>query len=139
MSVFPSSTVATESFQRLFSDLLQDDRFAAGLRDSGSTLLFEHRDPESRVFVSTENVLTGPDAPEHATLVMKMSCDTAHSLWLNSIAFPTAITNGRLRIIGKVAKVLEVIPILAMTFDRYPSIARDAGLLDRPVAEEARR
>lgn len=139
MSVFSNRSVATDTFQRLFSRLLQDDRFAAGMRDSGITLLFEHRDPDCRVYVSAEEVLTGAEAPEYATLVMKISCDAAHSLWLNEITFPAAITTGKLKSTGKVSKVLEVMPTLALAFDHYPAIARDAGLLEQPVADAAAR
>jgi hypothetical protein len=138
VSPFPSSAVATEVFQRLFSTLLQDDQFVADMRASGITLLFEHRAPACRVFVSAEEVLTGPEAPEHATLTMKISSAAAHSLWLDEITFPAAITNGRLEIIAKVSKVLEVMPILAPAFVRYPAIARDAGLLDQPAADAAK-
>jgi hypothetical protein len=43
-----------------------------------------------------------------------------------------------LEIIAKVSKVLEVMPILAPAFVRYPAIARDAGLLDQPAADAAK-
>jgi hypothetical protein len=133
MSVFPSPEAATEVFGSLFAAARQDDRFTGGLREAGITMLFEHRDPGCRVFVSADELITGDGAPGYATLVVKSSCDDAHALWLGLTTFPALVTTGRMKILGKVSKVLEVMPALVPVFEHYPAVARDAGLTGEPA------
>ncbi|MBC3840832.1 hypothetical protein GXW82_12705 [Streptacidiphilus sp. 4-A2] len=125
MSSTPSASVenvAVETLSRLFVELAEDERFTAGLRESGISLLWEHSRPELRIFVSADGAVVGEDAPQYATHIIKSSTGTAHELWLGRTTFPAEITSGRLRIFGKVAKVLELMPILAPAFGRYPEI-----------------
>ncbi|MDH6124051.1 hypothetical protein [Kitasatospora sp. GP82] len=127
MSIEAIGNSTTETLGRLFTELAQDDRFTAGLRDSGISLLMEHSRPDLRIFVSAEGAVVGDGAPEYATLTIKSTAATAHELWLGRTSFPAAITSGRLRIFGKVAKVLELMPILAPAFERYPAIVTAVG------------
>jgi alkylation response protein AidB-like acyl-CoA dehydrogenase len=126
MPLFGTQDTATARFGGLFTRLHQDPRFADGLRDSGISLLLVHTDPDCRVYVSADGVLTGADAPEYATLTMRSSCDTAHALWVGETSFPAAVTAGQLTISGKVAKVLELMPVLAHAFEYYPGIVKAA-------------
>jgi putative sterol carrier protein len=70
----------------------------------------------------------GEEAPESASITIKMSCDTAHALWMGTLMMPTAVATGKVRIRGKVSKVIEFVPILQPAFDRYPEIAAASGV-----------
>jgi putative sterol carrier protein len=84
--------------------------------------------PDCTIFLSPDGVVVGDQAPENAAITIKMSCDTAHALWMGTLMMPTAVATGRVRIRGKVAKVLEFVPILQPAFDRYPEIAAASGI-----------
>ncbi|GGZ52103.1 SCP2 sterol-binding domain-containing protein [Streptomyces bluensis] len=129
MSTFSSGEMAAEVFGRLFSVLLEDEEFVARARQEGLSVRLVHTKPDCQVFVSPQGVVVGEEAaPQTAAITLKMSCDTAHALWMGRLMVPVAIATGRLRIRGKVAKVLELVPMLRPAFDRYPDIAAASGV-----------
>ena len=129
MPLFATSEAAAGVFGQLFRILGEDDEFNAKLKESGLTARIVHTKPDLEVFISPgEVVVGGAGVPQDATVTIKMSCDTAHSLWLGKLLMPAAVATGKVRIRGKISKVLELVPILRPAFDRYPDIAAGAGL-----------
>ncbi|MYV56713.1 SCP2 sterol-binding domain-containing protein [Streptomyces sp. SID3212] len=128
MAVFESSAAAEEIFGRLFGILLEDEAFTSQLRAHDLSIRLTQTGPDCNIHVSADKLIVGADAPEDATIKIKMSSDTAHSLWLGKLMMPTAIATGKVRIRGKVSRVLELVPILRPAFDEYPEIAAKAGL-----------
>ncbi|MFJ5226319.1 SCP2 sterol-binding domain-containing protein [Streptomyces sp. NPDC088400] len=127
MPVFETSEKAEHVFSGLFSILLQDDTFTQRMRDSGISLHLIQVKPDVELFVTPDGVTAGPPA-QPAAIRIKMSCDTAHDLWLGKLLMPVALATGKVRIKGNVAKVLEFVPLLRPAFDRYPEIAKAEGL-----------
>src|SRR3954451_17305848 len=128
MPVYATTEHADAVFGELFRILLRDDNFRTRLRETGLSVRILHQKPESTIYPSADEVLIGDDAPDTASITIKMSCDTAHALWLGKLMMPTAIATGRVRIRGKVAKVIEFVPILQPAFDLYPQIAASSGV-----------
>jgi hypothetical protein len=128
VSVFSSGEAAVEVFGRLFGVLWEDDGFRSGIRRHGLTVCLVHTEPDCLVFVSGDRLVVGEDAPREAVVTVGMSCDTAHALWMGRLLVPVAVATGRVRIRGKVARVLELVPVLQPAFDRYPQIAAAAGI-----------
>jgi putative sterol carrier protein len=128
MSVYETTQQAEAVFGALFTILVADEAASASMRDNGLTVRMVHTKPDCVLHVSAEQVRTGDDAPEEASVTIKMSCDTAHQLWLGNLMLPTAIATRKVRIRGKVSKVLELVPILQPAFDRYPELAGASGV-----------
>ncbi|WP_145969005.1 SCP2 sterol-binding domain-containing protein [Streptomyces hyaluromycini] len=128
MSVFPSSEMAVKVFSSLFAVLLEDDDFVARARQEGLSVRLVHTKPDCEIFVAPQGLRIGEEQAGPAAITLRMSCDTAHALWMGQLMVPVAIATGRLRIRGKVAKVLELVPMLRPAFDRYPEIAAAAGI-----------
>ena len=129
MPVYATTEQAEEVFGGLFHILSNDDNFRARLRETGLSARLVHTKPDCTIYVSADEVVVGPEAAERpAAITIKMSSDTAHALWLGKLMVPTAVATGRLRIRGKVAKVIELVPILQPAFDKYPDIAASRGL-----------
>jgi putative sterol carrier protein len=128
MPVYQSGQMANDVFGELFRILHADPTVQERLRESNMSVRLIHTKPDSQIYVSAEELLVGDDVPDSATITIKMSCDTAHALWMGTLMMPTAIATGRVRIRGKVAKVIELVPILQPAFDRYPEIAANAGV-----------
>ncbi|MEU5536002.1 hypothetical protein [Streptomyces sp. NPDC020362] len=127
MAVFESSDTARRIFTDLFSILLKDEKFTERMREAGITLHLIQTKPDVELYVTPDGVHQGgPEKP--AAIRIKMSCDTAHSLWLGRLLMPVALATGKVRIKGSVARVLEFVPLLQPAFDRYPEIAANAGL-----------
>ncbi len=129
LSTFDSADSANSVFGSVLSALAEDGTFSAVLRRGRITLRFIHTNPERRFFISGDGVVVGDDVPDYATLTFKMSSDTAHALWSGQLSFPAGITGGKIKILGKVSKVLEVMPALAPVFSLYPKAAAKAGIL----------
>lgn len=128
MSTFPSSEMAAEVFGRLFTVLLDDEEFVERARKEELSVRLVHTKPDCRIFVSPQGVVVGEESPQTAAITLRMSCDTAHALWMGRLLVPVAIATGRLRIRGKVARVLELVPMLRPAFDCYPDIAAASGI-----------
>jgi hypothetical protein len=127
MSVFSSPEQAREVFTKLFTILLEDKVFLTKMTDSALSLHLVQRQPDMELFVSPDGVVDGP-GPRPAAIRIKMSCDTAHALWLGELMMPLAVATGRVRIKGNVPKVLEFVPILRPAFDQYAKIAAEYGI-----------
>lgn len=130
MPTYPDSETAYAIFGELFRILTSDQEFAAKLHAADLTVRLVHVRPDCVIHITPDTVRLGADAPEEAAVIIKMSCDTAHKLWLGTLLMPAALAMGKVRIKGKVAKVLELVPILQPAFDRYPQIVAEHGLLD---------
>jgi putative sterol carrier protein len=128
MPTYETTEQAEEVFGGLFKILIDDDNFRERLRETGLTVRLVQKKPDVTIFVSPDEVLIGDEAPEDASITIKMSCDTAHALWMGTLMMPTAVATGKVRIRGKVAKVIEFVPILQPAFDRYPEIAAANGV-----------
>jgi hypothetical protein len=127
MPLFDSAAEAERLFTGLFEILLKDETFPHRMREAGLSLHLIQTKPDIELYVTPDAVRSGPPAAP-AAIRLKMSCDTAHSLWLGKLLMPVALATGRVRIKGNVAKVLEFVPLLQPAFDRYPDLAEDAGL-----------
>ncbi len=128
MPIYDSPEQANHVFGQLFKILIEDDNFAGRLRESSLSVRLIHTKPDCHIFVSPDEVLFGDEVPAEAAITIKMSCDTAHALWLGKLMMPSAVATGKVRIRGKVAKVIELVPILQPAFDRYPEIAATSGI-----------
>lgn len=127
MPTYTSKAQAVAVFARLFEIMLEDDDFARLVRDQALSVRFVHTKPEFELLVDATGVqVDAPPAP--ASLVIKMSCDTADALWAGRLLMPIAVATGRIRIKGSVAKVIEFVPLLRPAFDQYPALAAAAGV-----------
>lgn len=127
MAMYETTEQAEHVFGQLFKILVEDENFTSRLRESGLTVRLLHKKPECNIFVSPDEVLIG-EIPDSSAITIKMSCDTAHQLWMGNLMMPTAVATGKVRIRGKVSKVIELVPILQPAFDRYPEIAAASGV-----------
>lgn len=128
MSTYDSSEKAYKVFGQLFEILVADPTFTERLRETNLDVRLVHTKPDCLIYVSPDEVRYGDEVPEKAAITIKFSCDTAHKLWMGTLMMPTAVATGKVRIRGKVAKVIELVPILQPAFDRYPEIAAANGI-----------
>lgn len=127
-TTFNSAAQAERVFSSLFSILLEDENFVSRVRQSNLSLLLIHTDPDVTLYVDGDAVRT-VDEPRPAAIRIKMSSDTAHRLWMGTLAMPLALATGKVRVKGSVAKVVEFVPVLQPAFDRYPAIAEAEGVV----------
>lgn len=124
---FATKDQAQSVFTDLFRILLDDEQFVASMRASGLTARIIHTKPDLEFFLTPDELYVD-EVPGPATITIKMSCDTADSLWSGRLLMPLAVATAKVRIRGSVSKVLEFVPILQPAFDRYPAVAAAAGI-----------
>lgn len=127
MAVFSSKSQATALFGELFDILVADPNFSSELRRNRLSVSIVHTNPDFTLFLEPDGVHLD-ETPFSPVITIKMSCDTAHALWLGKLLLPLAVATGRLRVRGSMAKVLEFAPMLQPAFDRYPDLATSAGV-----------
>lgn len=129
MPTFDSPETVYDLFARFFEILLADDDFSYKYRESNISLHLICTRPDLEMCVSPETgVVAGPPA-QLSAIRIKMSCDTAHALWLGKIPISIAIAAGKVRVRGSIAEVLEFVPILHPAFDLYSQLAAERGII----------
>lgn len=127
MSAFTSKDQAVSVFTRLFEILLEDETFAGTVRSQRLSVLFLHEDLAFSLFLDGGGVYID-QTPHAPALTIKMTTDVAHALWAGRLLMPMALATRKIRVKGKVSKVIEFVPLLQPAFDQYPTIAADAGV-----------
>jgi putative sterol carrier protein len=128
MAKFDSPETAYKLFAKLFEILLGDETFVSKARESDLSIHLIHTKPDVEMFVSPDAGVVGKSPSPSATIRIKMSCDTAHELWMGKLLMPLALATGKVRVKGSVAKVLEFVPILRPAFDVYPQLVAERGI-----------
>ena len=127
MATFTTREQAVALFSQLFQILLEEETFTSRLRSGGLSLSLVQTKPDFTLFVDPDGVRVD-EQPYDAAIRIKMSCDTADSLWRGKLLMPVALATGKVRLRGSVSKVLEFVPLLHPAFDRYPGLAASAGV-----------
>lgn len=127
MSAFTSKPQAVSVFTRLFEILLEDQTFSTAVRSQHLSVLFLHDDLGFTLFVNADGVHID-ETPHAPAITIKMTTDVADALWAGRLLMPMALATRKIRVKGKVSKVIEFVPLLQPAFDQYPSIAADAGV-----------
>jgi len=85
-------------------------------------------DPDGFIWLTKDGeVICGP-ADLKPTIEMKLSGDTCHEFWLQSISMPIAMAKGRIKAKGPLPKVIKLLPLLKPAYKAYPEIAKKHGL-----------
>lgn len=119
--IYTSRETAVAVFEELFTILIHDEHVNAKMREANLDARIVHKNPDFEVYFSPDIVLIDSDI-NNAAISIKMSCDTAHSLWRGELLMPLALAMGKVRIKGSIPKVLEFVPMLEPAFNRYDEI-----------------
>jgi putative sterol carrier protein len=123
MAIMEKET-AVELFGDLWTKMLEGE-FGQKLKENNMTIKFEVHDPELTMFVDD----TGPcfdeeAAAKSATVLMKMSLDTAHKFWLKDLNVPKALALRQIKAKGPIGKVLSLLPLLKPGQAMYPDYCK---------------
>lgn len=127
MSAFTSKDQAVSVFTRLFEIMLEDETFSQAVNSQNLSVLFLHDDLGFTVFVNGQGVYVD-ERPHDPAITIKMTTDVADALWAGRLLMPMALATRKIRVKGRVSKVIEFVPLLQPAFDQYPAIAAAAGV-----------
>jgi hypothetical protein len=128
MPVFESTEKMYDVLGTLFRALADDSVAGPKYRQSGIVIKFTITDPDGFIWLTKDaEVICGP-ADLKPTIEMKLSGDTCHEFWLQSISMPVAMAKGRIKAKGPLPKVIKLLPLLKPAYKAYPEIAKKHGI-----------
>ena len=120
---------AVQMFIELFTIMCNETPFGKGLKEKGLTVLYDVHDPETKMYLDGDNIITGTDCDKYTPmLIMSMSADTVHKYWLKKLALPIALAKGRIKTKGPMNKMLALTPIMKPGFEVYPKLCKKYGV-----------
>ena len=73
---------------------------------------------------------TGEEAPETPEMVLIMSADNGHKLWLGRLSLPVALTSRQVVVKGPTNKLMRLLPALRPIYRRYEQFLAERGRND---------
>jgi hypothetical protein len=73
---------------------------------------------------------TGADASETPDMVLIMSADNGHKLWLGRLSLPVALTSRQVVVKGPTNKLMRLLPALRPIYRRYEQFLAEHGRND---------
>ena len=121
MAIFQQKETMEEMFGEIWTKLVKETSFGKELKENGISIYFEVTDPSLVMYVDSEGPLFSDQAKAKTPVItLKMSGDTVHKFWLNSLNIPKAIALRQVKAKGPIAKVLQVLPLLKPGKEMYP-------------------
>jgi putative sterol carrier protein len=123
LAYFKDAQEVYDTIGKLFTEVAEDEEFAAQFQDANTIVQYVHRDPEATITVRLQK-----DQPVEVDIgetdmepevTMSMEADTAHRFWLGQVNVTVALARGQIKANGPVAKILKLVPLTKPIFPRY--------------------
>lgn len=108
---------------RLLVEMAQDPALAAHCQRANAVVRLRCQEPEATITVDLRQDCE-PRVDLGATdlepeIVLSMAAETAHRFFLGEVNVTVALARGQIRATGRVAKALELVPLVRPFFSRY--------------------
>lgn len=100
--IYPSKETAIAVFDELFNILIKDEAVNAKMRKANLDVRIVHKNPDFELYLSPDEVIIDSPTKINAKISIKMSCNTADSLWRGYLVMLIALALGKIRIKGSV-------------------------------------
>ncbi len=124
---------------RLFESVVADDEIGPRLGRVDAVVQQQFRRPDATVTMKLvagegREVITGltdlrPD------IVLVMDAATGHRVWIGELSVMTALSKGQIRARGSVAKILQLIDLIALVAPRYRAQLEGVTAVGAPAEE----
>jgi putative sterol carrier protein len=131
MASFTSADDVRTYIGGIFEQALRDAQLGPKLRSTGVVLKMITTDPDATLVIdlNTERIELGsPDDPADAT--MRMSSDIANRFWQGKANLPVAMARGTVKVEGKIAALLKLVPSTKQLFPAYVALLERDGRAD---------
>ena len=105
---------------RVFEDALADPELGDKMAATGLVLRVHCTEPDCDLTIDLPNkkVIAGTDGPE-PDATMSMSTETANEYWQGKVNLPFAMARGKVKVEGKLTKLLQLAPMTRKLFPVY--------------------
>jgi putative sterol carrier protein len=128
MVAFTSSEDLRRYVGGIFEQALEDDKLGPKLSGTGVTLKLVTTDPDAVLVMDLPNKKIGLGTPgDPADATMRMTSDLANRFWQGKVNLPVAMARGQVKIDGRMAALLKLVPSTKQLFPAYVALLQRDG------------
>ena len=126
MPVYGSAEQLNALVKELFEEIFDDEIVGPKLRKSKLVIRYDVSDPDTTVWVDTTQSRVAFGEYEHpASIQLAMKGDTFHAFMSQNATIPDLVGKKEVKVIGSLAKVMKLLPLVKKAYEDYPRIARN--------------
>ncbi len=129
MGIFDSTEKMYRVLGELWNTLLKEENIAKKFKEAKIIVKFSINSPLGEIWLFPEGRVVCGKADSKPDVEMFLSGDDCHRFWMQELKLPIALATGKIRAKGPINKILKLLPMLKPAYDKYPKIARDAGIV----------
>ena len=126
MPVYGSAEQLNALVKELFEEIFDDEIVGPKLKKSKLVIRYDVSDPDTTVWVVTRQSRVAFGEYEHpASIQLAMKGDTFHAFMSQNATIPDLVGKKEVKVIGSLAKVMKLLPLVKKAYENYPRIARN--------------
>ena len=126
MAVYGSAEQLNALVKELFEGIFNDETVGPKLKKSKLVIRYDVSDPDTTVWVDTTKSRVAFGEYEHpASIQLAMKGDTFHAFMSQSATIPDLVGKKEVKVIGSLAKVMKLLPLVKKAYEDYPRIAKN--------------
>ena len=119
------NNIVGELFERIFNDEIVGPK----LKKSRLVIKYDVKDPDTAIWVDTaQSRVAFGDYELPASIQLIMTGDTFHAFMCKEATVPDLVAKKKVKVIGSLAKVMKLLPLVKKAYDLYPQIAKNHGV-----------
>ena len=125
MSVYASVEQLNTIVKELFEGIFDDEVVGPKLKKSKLVIRYDVSDPDTTVWVdTTQSRVAFGDYERPASIQLAMKGDTFHAFMSQNATIPDLVGKKEVKVIGSLAKVMKLLPLVKKAYENYPKIAK---------------
>jgi alkyl sulfatase BDS1-like metallo-beta-lactamase superfamily hydrolase len=125
MAIYASADQLNALVRELFEGIFNDEIVGPKLRKSKLVIRYDVSDPDTTVWVDTTKSRVAFGDYEHpASIQLAMNGDTFHAFMSKNATIPDLVAKKEVKVIGSLAKVMKLLPLVKKAYEDYPRIAK---------------
>ena len=126
MAVYASADQLNALVRELFEGIFNDKTVGPKIRKSKLVIRYDVSDPDTTVWVDTTKSRVAFGDYEHpASIQLAMKGDTFHAFMSKNATIPDLVAKKEVKVIGSLAKVMKLLPLVKKAYEDYPRIAKN--------------
>ncbi|HTK67171.1 MAG TPA: hypothetical protein VL595_32655 [Pseudonocardia sp.] len=135
---FETAEEFCETLGAFLAGIMDDPKVAKSFHATKSLVRIDFSEPDVVMWmdcrlprpVVTSTPDTGTEASETPDMVLVMSADNGHKLWLGRLSLPVALTSRQVVVKGPTNKLMRLLPALRPIYRRYEQFLAEHGRND---------
>ena len=125
MAVYASAEQLNALVKELFEEIFDDEIVGPKLKKSKLVIRYDVSDPDTTVWVdTTQSRVAFGDYERPASIQLAMKGDTFHAFMSKNATIPDLVGKKEVKVIGSLAKVMKLLPLVKKAYEDYPRIAK---------------